>query len=71
MVTPRLYDHLLQEHFAGNRQMAFVSGPRQVGKTTTCRRLASAYVNRSGICATGQPCAKWASAPKRSSLATS
>ena len=45
MVTPRLYDHLLQEHFAGNRQMAFVSGPRQVGKTTTCRRLASAYVN--------------------------
>ena len=45
MVTPRFYDHLLDEHFAGNRQMAFVSGPRQVGKTTTCRQQADAYVN--------------------------
>ena len=45
MATPRLYDHLFAEHFAQNRQMAFVSGPRQVGKTTTCRRLADAYVN--------------------------
>ena len=25
--------------------MAFISGPRQVGKTTTCRALADAYVN--------------------------
>ena len=25
--------------------MAFVSGPRQVGKTTTCRLHAHAYVN--------------------------
>ena len=25
--------------------MAFVSGPRQVGKTTSCRRQANAYVN--------------------------
>ena len=45
MATPRLYDHLLAEHFAENRQMAFISGPRQVGKTTTGRRLADAYVN--------------------------
>ena len=45
MFTPRLYDHLLEEHFAGDRQMAFVSGPRQVGKTTTCLRQADAYVN--------------------------
>ena len=45
MATPRFYDHLLDEHFAGNRQMAFVSGPRQVGKTTTCRQQADAYVN--------------------------
>ena len=45
MVTPRLYDRMLGEHFAGNRQMAFVSGPRQVGKTTTCRQQADAYVN--------------------------
>ncbi|GMQ89128.1 MAG: ATP-binding protein [Gammaproteobacteria bacterium] len=33
----RLYDTLLAEHLAKQRQMAFVSGPRQVGKTTTCR----------------------------------
>lgn len=33
----RIYEHLLTEHFNDNRQMAFVSGPRQVGKTTTCR----------------------------------
>ena len=33
----RIYDALLAEHLAANRQMAFVSGPRQVGKTTTCR----------------------------------
>ena len=36
----RLYDTLLTEHLATQRQMAFVSGPRQVGKTTTCRGLA-------------------------------
>ena len=41
----RIYDALLEEHFTGNRQMAFVSGPRQVGKTTTCLRHADAYVN--------------------------
>ena len=45
MATPRLYDHLLKAHFAHNRQMAFVSGPRQVGKTTTCRTVADVYVN--------------------------
>ena len=41
----RVYDALLVDHFANNRQMAFVSGPRQVGKTTTCRRHADAYCN--------------------------
>ena len=41
----RVYDALLADHFANNRQMAFVSGPRQVGKTTTCRRHADAYCN--------------------------
>lgn len=25
---------MLKDHFANNRQMAFLSGPRQVGKTT-------------------------------------
>jgi hypothetical protein len=33
----RIYDGVLEEHFARHRQMALVSGPRQVGKTTTCR----------------------------------
>ena len=43
--APRIYDSLLAEHLASNRQMAFFSGPRQVGKTTTCRLRADAYVN--------------------------
>lgn len=41
----RLYDSILNEHIAERRQMAFVTGPRQVGKTTTCKSLASAYLN--------------------------
>ena len=41
----RVYDTLLTEHVATQRQMAFVSGPRQVGKTTACRRLAQSYLN--------------------------
>ena len=45
MATPRIYDSLLAEHLANHRQMAFVSGPRQVGKTTTCRQHADAYLN--------------------------
>jgi len=44
-IRPRLYDHILREHLEHHRQMAFVSGPRQVGKTTTCRALASSYLN--------------------------
>ena len=42
---PRFYDALLQDHLARHRQMALVSGPRQVGKTTTCRTVADAYLN--------------------------
>ncbi len=30
----RIYEILLEEHLANHRQMAFLSGPRQVGKTT-------------------------------------
>jgi len=41
----RLYDTMLAEHLERHRQMAFVVGPRQVGKTTTCRGLSSAYLN--------------------------
>ena len=41
----RLYDGLLMEHLANHRQMAFFTGPRQVGKTTTCRAHADSYAN--------------------------
>ena len=46
----RLYDSLVPIHFATNRQMLFLAGPRQVGKTTAARsageRFASvAYLN--------------------------
>lgn len=33
----RIYEELLEDHLRNNRQMAFVTGPRQVGKTTTSR----------------------------------
>lgn len=35
----RIYEGLLQEHFAEERQMAFVAGPRQVGKSTLIDQL--------------------------------
>jgi predicted AAA+ superfamily ATPase len=43
----RTLEHVLREHLATLRQMAFVAGPRQVGKTTVCRQFASpgAYFN--------------------------
>lgn len=47
--TKRIYDTLLAEHLATQRQMALVSGPRQVGKTTTCRNHAGAYANWDNI----------------------
>jgi len=33
----RLYERLISEHMTENRQMAMLTGPRQVGKTTTSR----------------------------------
>ncbi|MHC4516273.1 MAG: hypothetical protein ACYS5W_21600, partial [Planctomycetota bacterium] len=36
---PRIYHGILRDHLARHRQMAFVAGPRQVGKTTTCRSV--------------------------------
>lgn len=42
---PRIYDAILAEHLATRRQMAFVTGPRQVGKTTTCRALGDDYLS--------------------------
>lgn len=41
----RIYDTILSDHLAQHRQMALVSGPRQVGKTTTCRNHADSYAN--------------------------
>ena len=38
----RIYNTVVQEHFADNRQMLFLMGPRQVGKTTTARESAAA-----------------------------
>jgi predicted AAA+ superfamily ATPase len=37
----RVYEILLEEHLAQNRQMIFLSGPRQVGKTTTSLEASS------------------------------
>jgi len=41
----RIYDSVLETHLKENRQMAFVSGPRQVGKTTTCRHESDLYLS--------------------------
>ncbi len=42
----RIYDSLLAEHISQHGQMAFLSGPRQVGKTTTTMTLPQArYMN--------------------------
>jgi uncharacterized protein len=42
---PRIYEVMLKNHLAKYRQMAFVTGPRQVGKTTICKGLADVYLS--------------------------
>src|SRR5215469_997598 len=42
---PRLYTAILADHLERHRQMALVSGPRQVGKTTSCRSVSNEYLN--------------------------
>jgi predicted AAA+ superfamily ATPase len=42
---PRIYDSVLTEHLAENRQMVFFSGPRQVGKTTASRLAGNVYLD--------------------------
>lgn len=44
-ITKRIYDHMIMEHLDSYRQMAFVCGPRQVGKTTTCGQPAGKILN--------------------------
>lgn len=41
----RLYTAMLADHLERHRQMALVSGPRQVGKTTTCRSVSNRYLS--------------------------
>lgn len=45
MSQRRLYDRILADHVAQRRQMAFVVGPRQVGKTTSSRSCADQYLD--------------------------
>ena len=47
----RIYESLLIEHHQENRQMAFIVGPRQVGKTTTCKNALknTTYINWDNI----------------------
>ena len=40
MKTTRLYENIIREHWGLYRQMVFLSGPRQVGKTTLARIIA-------------------------------
>lgn len=35
----RIYTKVIEEHFQDNRQMLFIMGPRQVGKTTTAQMI--------------------------------
>ena len=39
----RIYEAVLEEHFRDNRQMAFLCGPRQCGKTTLAKSLSDKY----------------------------
>lgn len=41
----RLYGAVIREHLSHYRQMVFLSGPRQVGKTTLARIFATDYLN--------------------------
>ncbi|MFP4521916.1 MAG: ATP-binding protein [Fibrobacterota bacterium] len=43
----RVYDGILREHFSESDKIAFISGPRQVGKTTSTRNIFSdpVYLN--------------------------
>ena len=43
--TPRkrIYEDVLKEHLEDNRQMAFLTGPRQCGKTTLAKALSNHY----------------------------
>ena len=41
----RSYSLIIKEHFKHYRQMVFIAGPRQVGKTTLCQGIGTDYIN--------------------------
>lgn len=45
MKLPRIYDKIISAHLAKYRQMVFLSGPRQVGKTTLAKNFATCYLD--------------------------
>jgi len=42
---PRVYTEIVRRHLDNDRQMVFISGPRQVGKTTLCEDFQDVYLN--------------------------
>jgi predicted AAA+ superfamily ATPase len=44
-IRPRIYTAIIRDHLQRYRQMALISGPRQVGKTTACRTAGDVYLN--------------------------
>lgn len=45
MVIDRVYAQIVRRHLENERQMVFVSGPRQVGKTTLCEAFQTLSLN--------------------------
>lgn len=46
---PRIYESMVETHLSANRQIAILTGPRQVGKTTLCRQDERYYFNWDNI----------------------
>lgn len=44
-IKERFYENVIKEHLSLYRQMVFLSGPRQVGKTTLAKIFATDYLN--------------------------
>ena len=44
-MKPRIYDEIVSQSLINYRQMVFLSGPRQVGKTTIAKAHANRYLN--------------------------
>ena len=44
-IISRIYESVVKRHLENERQMVFLSGPRQVGKTTLCECFQTRYLN--------------------------